>query len=186
MPILNSPSVEHIKNKAFYPNVKNHWENLLLSCTYCNSRKPKKIIKLYNYYWPHLNNTFLAFDISKTGSIIVKMGLNNKQTVKAQETINLYGLDKYVDSNGGIESRYEARLNAISQALEAIEDYNRQQITLNGVIRNAKSSGFWSVWFTIFTQPEVRKVLIEYFNGTADCFDTTNNYLPMTRNQDDI
>lgn len=24
MPILNSPSVEHIKNKAFYPNVKNH------------------------------------------------------------------------------------------------------------------------------------------------------------------
>jgi 5-methylcytosine-specific restriction endonuclease McrA len=42
MPILNSPAVEHIKNKQYYPNVKNHWANLMLICTYCNSRKPKK------------------------------------------------------------------------------------------------------------------------------------------------
>jgi hypothetical protein len=120
MPILNSPAVEHLKNKDFYPNLIKKWENLMLICVYCNSRKPKKKekimkIKLYNHYFPHIHNTFLLFDyVTSIGIPTIKANLNNAEKNKAESTLKLYGLQGVENSEGEIDTRYEHRLIAFS------------------------------------------------------------------------
>ena len=188
IPVVNSPAVEHIKpnecenNKNKYKNLRNRWENLLLICTYCNSRKGNKDVKLSNYYWPFKNNTLLAFNYFN-GLTTVQNTLLNNQRKKAQETIKLYGLDKMVDSGGGIDTRYEHRLKALSQAIERYDEYNRNppEVQVRAIVGQAIDSGFFSVWFQIFNGNfEVKRELIDRFKIPQDCID--NNFSPIPRN----
>ena len=107
MKLDNTPAVEHVKPKALKhsPNLQNHWANLMLICDYCNSRKTKAQIKLYDYYWPHKNNTFKALNMDMTGIIKVNDGLVSPQLDKAENIIELYGLDKTTDTAGGGDAR---------------------------------------------------------------------------------
>jgi len=188
MPILNSPAVEHLKNKLFYPHLIKNWDNLFLICTYCNSRKPKKKekilkIKLYNHYFPHIHNTFLAFEYLKSlGLTSTRTSLNTQETAKAQNTITTFGLDKRTNSDGEIDTRYKYRLEAISLAIKRKKEYEQGQATLNAVIGNAKSAGYWSVWFEIFKDfDEVKEQLIKVFKVPENCFDENNHYEPIKR-----
>jgi hypothetical protein len=129
----------------------------------------------------------MAFTFNNVGNIIVKMGLNATQKIKAQSTIDLYGLDKVEDSYGGIDSRYQARLLAFSQAIEALQEYQKQEIKIDAIIRNAISTGFWSIWFMCFYQfDEVKERLIQDFKVASECFDTNHQYLPIPRNPNDL
>ncbi len=63
---MNHPTlaIEHIKPKEHFPRLINHWDNFLLICTYCNSRKIDRIpLSPYRqkYFWSHINNTLLTF-----------------------------------------------------------------------------------------------------------------------------
>ncbi|MCL9980593.1 MAG: hypothetical protein NBV77_04015 [Bacteroidia bacterium] len=191
MPILNVPAVEHIKpkecygNKNKYENLRNEWSNLLLICHYCNSTKGNLDIKLHNYYWPHKQNTLIVFE-HLSGVLVPSSKLTANQPVKANATIALYGLDKKVNSSGGVDTRFEYRLKAISQALERYAEYTSvpRQATLNGIIGQAGDSGFWSVWYNVFNaMPEVRAALVKQFKASKECFNVNNN--PIHRNQDD-
>jgi HNH endonuclease len=191
MPILNMPAVEHIKpkncegNPEKYANLRNHWSNFLLICAACNSTKGNRDIKLGNYYWPHKNNTILAFE-GITGLIQPKGMLNPDQTIKAIATIELYGLNKIKDSSNGIDIRFEQRLKVISQAIERLQEYqsNPPITTENNIIDAAENSGFWSVWYTIFNNEiNVKQLLINELNAATNCFDP--NFNPIPRNPND-
>ncbi len=189
MKLDNSPGIEHIKPKALKhsPNLQNHWDNLMLSCVYCNSRKTKDQIKLYNYYWPHKHNTFKALNITNLGVIIVDPAIiNPSQVEKANNLIQLYGLNESEDSSGGIDSRLLARLESLSNALERLNEFERGLCTINAIIANASSGGFWSVWYRVFANHiTVRDALIKAptFNGTmAACFNAASRLDPIDRN----
>jgi hypothetical protein len=186
MPILNSPAVEHIKpkecdgNKTKYANLKNEWCNLLLICTYCNSTKGNQDLKLYNFYLPYKHNTLIPFE-HLTGSIIVDNSIEPAQQTKAQNTIDLYGLNSKSNSSGGKDTRFEHRLRVISQALERYTEYtsNPQQVTINAIVGQAVEAGFFSVWYNVFkTQQVVRYALIQAFKVPTTCFNATFNPIP--------
>jgi hypothetical protein len=186
MRIDNVPSIEHIKHQKHSPNLKLHWDNFLLACTYCNSRKPKSPIKTYHYYWPHLHNTYLPFNYQnplENAGIFVNTSLSAVEQQKAAKTLELYGLQEVADNAGNIDSRYQARREAFSKALQCLIEYETGQIILKAITREATSTGFWSVWFTIFQKhAEVRKALLDAFRGTeANCFDRTAGYVPIKR-----
>lgn len=192
MKLDNTPAVEHVKPKALKhsPNLQNHWANLMLICDYCNSRKTKAQIKLYDYYWPHKNNTFKALNMDMTGIIKVNDGLVSPQLDKAENIIELYGLDKTTDTAGGMDARLRARLEAMSKAINRLLEYQAGQATVQAIVDNASSSGFWSVWFRMFkNHPVVLNALLNdfHFRGTATaCFDAANNYTPQDRNATDF
>lgn len=190
MKIENVPAIEHIKHQAHSPNLKLHWENFLLICTYCNSRKTKGAIKTYDYYWPHIHNTYLPFDYNSplvNAGISVNTQLSLKEQSKALATLKLYGLQEEKDSYGSIDNRYQGRREAYSKALNALFEYENELISINAII-NLAGAGFWSVWFTVFrNHPEVLSQLLNNFDfrGTeASCFDTNDNYKPMKRTSD--
>lgn len=62
MRVNNALAVEHKESKNS-GGALTDWDNLLLSCVYCNSRKLEKIRKgdLDKWLWPDQHNTFLAF-----------------------------------------------------------------------------------------------------------------------------
>jgi hypothetical protein len=194
MPLQNVPAVEHIKHQINHPNLVCHWDNLLLICTYCNSRKTKSKIKTYNYYWPHQHNTFYVFDyeilnIMSRGIPAISTRLTDPVLkIKAERTINLYGLHQTTNSSGGIDRRLSFRLIAISQALECKKEYdaNPRQITEQAILRTARAAGFWSVWFTIFQNDSAVLTELLQFQGTHVASFDTATYNPIPRNPTNI
>ena len=61
-PIKHVPEVEHIASKANGGD-RTDWNNLLLGCKYCNTRKGKKtsLEDVDEYIWPDRDNTALAY-----------------------------------------------------------------------------------------------------------------------------
>lgn len=62
MPVFHVPEVEHVVSKTQGGN-RTKWENLLLGCKYCNTRKSNKVTaeNENEYLWPDRYNTALAF-----------------------------------------------------------------------------------------------------------------------------
>ncbi len=60
------PEVEHISSKSKGGD-RTDWNNLLLACKYCNSRKSKKTSAddIEEYLWPDTDNTAIAFSYEK-------------------------------------------------------------------------------------------------------------------------
>lgn len=190
MPILNAPSVEHIKpkkcigNHTKYKNLRNHWSNLLLICNYCNSNKLNIDLKTYNYYWPQKNNTLKIFKYIPLVS--KKSNLSQNQSIKAQNTLDLYKIDKIKKSDGTSDSRFIERLKVISNAIECLKEFQKNTITVNAIVRNALSSGFFSVWYEVFkNEPLVLKLLFKEFKVPINCYNATN-YNLLDRNPLDL
>lgn len=191
MPVVNVPGVEHIKHQQHHPNLVCHWDNLMLSCQYCNSRKTKSKIKTYNYYWPHKNNTFLIFNYevdnvfdSKGLPAVNDAQLNDAQKDKAQKTLELYGLNKKENSTGGIDRRFNFRLDAISKALGCKQEYGSipPAITVDGILRTAQSTGFWSIWATVFKHDIPVLEALMTFKGTDINSSFDADFNPVPRN----
>ena len=62
MRVNNHLAVEHKESKKS-GGALTDWDNLLLACSYCNSRKLEKIKRgdMAKWIWPDQDNTFLAF-----------------------------------------------------------------------------------------------------------------------------
>ena len=86
-----SLAVEHVRPKALHPNLRLEWTNFLLACTNCNSTKGSEDVQMVDYFWPDIDNTFLAFEYSLGGYITVAPALAASQTTRAQATIELTG-----------------------------------------------------------------------------------------------
>lgn len=189
MKVTNAIAVEHIKPKEHFPRLQAHWDNFLLICNHCNSHKLATIpVSPYKkkYYWPHLNNTIMAFDFKITGEIIPNTTYltTQPQIDRVNATIDLYGLDKTVTAQGNSDDRLKDRLEAYKQAIDRYIEYSNGQATVAAIVDNAKNTGFFSVWLKVFdTVAVVKAALIDcpdFHLASTNCFNAA--YQPIDRN----
>ncbi len=173
--------IEHIKPKSQYPELECEWDNLLLACVNCNATKGNKDFDLNKILLPHRDNTFRAFRYSQGGVVSALEGMS--WTAQARATIKMVGLDKTPASDPkASDSRWKDRLDAWNIANRCKNIY-RDSHSIELIIYLARESGFWSVWMSVFQDNNaVKERLIQAFSGTAqDCFDATQNYAPLPR-----
>jgi hypothetical protein len=192
MRVNNCIAVEHIKSRDGYPKLSNNWSNFLLICASCNSNKKAKKLEVpyrQHYYWPHLNNTLLAFSspIYEPNSLLAlmpKAGLSPHQKSRADATIALYGLDKIDTSTGDSDKRHIERKTATKKAIDRLIEYQSGKATISAIVDMATTTGFFSVWLGVFNDiTPVKHALLqapEFKIDVATWFDTAFN--PSPRN----
>lgn len=191
MRVNNCLAVEHIKSRNAYKKLSNCWTNFLLICTSCNSsKKMKTVLSPYRqqYYWPHLNNTLLAFYSPLNGpdaqKVIPQPNLTASQTARAKSTIDLYELDKVVTSDGASDTRYIERMRATQLAINRRIEYQKGLATINAIVDMAATTGFFSVWLDVFSNvTPVKEALLnapEFKIDVNTWFD--GNFNPIPRN----
>ena len=171
-----SLAVEHIRPKKTNPHLELQWDNFLLACVNCNSTKGHKDVVLDEYFWPDRDNTFRAFVYSVGGLIKVNSSLPDDGRERAQNTIDLTGLDRTPAKDPAARNRrLENRRKIWKMAVEARQDLAGNDIKAlrKSIVNTATSRGFWSVWMTVFADDQdMRQRLIDEFPGTSkDCFD---------------
>ncbi len=198
MRIDNSPAVEHKESKNS-GGALTEWNNLLLSCVYCNSRKSEKIKKgeLYKWIWPDQDNTFLAFTyegaLPQLNEKFLK-AISDRAYEKSKKIFDDLALDYFPENKKGEvkklkckDRRWQIRLEALQVAEEAkkiwkmCETESEKENQKWNILNMAKGYGFFSVWMMIFEDDaEIKNALIDVFPGTSkECFD--QNGSPIRR-----
>lgn len=195
--ISTNLAVEHIEPKdgAFgKPNLKNTWSNFLLACVNCNSHKSSKQVLFQNLYLPDRDNTFAAFEYNINGEVKPSNDLDIDQKRIAQNTINLVGLNEPIetDVDGVAKDRRTQRLNAISLALDSLEDLKldpQNQAVKNLIVKGMLANGYFSIWMKVFDgYPEIRNMFIDSIRGTrkSGCFDQNGQIIKPHPNLDNL
>lgn len=177
-PIRHVPEVEHKEAKAKGGD-ELAWENLLLSCKYCNTRKGTIVAKgdKEKYLWPDEDDTFHAFsydtEIPKLNEEYLQtQGDDVKQ--KAENLFSLLQLDNVPLTPAVKDRRYAARSIARNYALSSKLGWDKVKTSMDNksdylqqIRMLAESSGFFSVWMQVFKEDaEVKEVLLKVFKGT--------------------
>lgn len=182
--------VEHIEPKSLGVAYEISWSNFLLSCRTCNGMDNKGVQHILpsDMHLPHRNNTFLSFEYLPGGFVIVNRALTGVEREHAEALYNLVKLDKHpgipnVDI-ATCDKRWQEREEAWHDIELTLYDYSLGEISEDALIRYAKKTGFWSMWFTqCAAYPNLRARLISDFPGTCvTCFDPKNGYAPIYRN----
>ena len=183
-----SLAVEHVRPKSLNPELELEWDNFLLGCTNCNSTKGDKPVDLNDYVWPDVHNTSLAFTYSSDGKVHIKDQLEDNIRRRAQNLLNLVGLEKYEDKPTDSDRRWKNRKTTFHKAEEALKLFEsakdkgaEQEFTvLIGLW--ATDNGFFSIWIQVFSDyPNVKKEIINSFKGTAtDAFDDNADAVQRT------
>jgi uncharacterized protein (TIGR02646 family) len=177
---LLAPAVEHIRPKSKEAALEKTWSNFLLACTFCNSVKSVKTVNagsLNEYFWADTDNTFRAFIYVKDRSPQIDTSLNATNQQIARNTLELTGLDREPlhPLLTKKDRRWIKRKEAWGKAETAKANLNEQstEFMRRQIEDTATSTGFWSVWMTIFQDDtDMRHRLIEAFQGTCEeCFD---------------
>lgn len=181
--------IEHIQPKSLEKSLETTWNNFLLACPYCNGIKKDKPINqsnLSDYFWPDQDNTFIPFVYEKDRAPQVSAQLSSELKSIAQNTLSLTGLDRepnHANFNIKSDERWHERLIAWGKAERAKQNWLRHSndAMLEQIIDTATSTGFWSVWMTVFHDTlNIRQRLIDSFSGTCTaCFD--DNTQPIQR-----
>lgn len=173
-----SLAVEHVQPKVLVPHLELEWENFVLGCTNCNSIKGDRPVHLTEFLWPHVHNTHLAIIYTPDGKVHVNDSLPADLQRKAQNVLDLVGLQKYPNNPTASDRRWINRKEAFVKANTALVLYSRA--IAKGAANEfekllgswAADNGFFSVWLTVFNNyPAVKKEIIHAFVGTAPCFD---------------
>lgn len=177
MSVNHVPEVEHKEAKA-KGGTETAWENLLLSCKYCNTRKSTIVAKgdKEKYLWPDEDDTFHAFlydaDIPKLNEGYLQ-SQGNEIKEKAERLFRLVQLDNIPITPAVKDRRYNLRNESRNYALESKKGWNavkkssERQVYLQQIEMLAKASGFFSVWMNVFKDDmEVKQMLVAAFKGT--------------------
>jgi hypothetical protein len=166
---------------------------IIINIKNCNATKGDTDINEANiaeYYWPHLHNTFLAFQYNNLG-LVTPSTHEHVDFQRARNTINLFGLDKVAPRAGTIayedasDLRFENRIKAWHYAEKWEFNYRQAEDGVRTLFRellpSVLDSGFFSIWMTVFNNHlEVKELIINSFSGTArNCFD--QHYHPINR-----
>ena len=190
MPLNNAPAVEH-KESKHSGGALTDWSNLLLACTYCNSRKSEKVKKgeLNKWIWPDAHNTCLAYYYENGKPKVNEeylASINNGLLQRAKQTFDDLALD-YYPKKGQVprykDKRWSRRFEAYRMAENAKVDWLKCKDTdfrsmyISAVVGMAKGQGFFSVWLKIFEdETDIKNALIEAFPGTdKSSFDQNGN-----------
>ncbi len=188
--------VEHIYPQAdtAHPGRDRSWRNFLLSCATCNTYKRnhlgngQQVHLLKRYLWPHLDNTYNAFDYHRDGRVTVKANLDPAITALVNRVIDMVGLLKSpgaavsYENTGiaydGISRRAEAWGIAHTALAAYVENPTPNQ--LRSIRNTCKKTGHFSIWMTVFhAHPVVRQALIAECKAAPECFDAGTH--PLTR-----
>ena len=189
LPCNEGPDVEHVQpkgGKAGKPHLELVWENFLLGCCYCNPIKGHKAVRLALHYWPDRDNTFRAFLHARERAPQVLPGLSPAETLLAQRTLELTGLDREPGHPklSDRDRRWEKRREAWGKALRALDRLQKESTVSmrEQIVETATSTGFFSVWMAVFAaDADMRKRFISAFPGTSgigECFDANTNPIP--------
>lgn len=186
-----SLAVEHVRPKDPVPELELEWDNFLLGCTNCNSTKNDTNVVLVDYYWPDRHNTYIPFVYTEDGRLEISSDLQAPEIQKAQAMADLVGLQKYPNNATASDRRWLNRKEAYQKALRnrkrlfeaSTHGPENRRLFLDLLIELATSSGFFSIWFSVFeAENDVRKALLEAFPGThLESFDAGNHYSPVKR-----
>ena len=182
--------VEHIYPKDPHPELALEWDNFLVACNTCNSYKN---IHLGNrrrrnlearYIWPHLENTFRAFEYFADGRVELRPRLRKLIKKAAENTRTMVGLmlspakaHAYMKRGiayDGIDKRREQW----SQAIDFLAMYlnNPTPDSATTIAAAAARMGYFSIWMKVFEgHPEIRHELIQAFKADRLCFDANTN-----------
>lgn len=184
--IAHVPEVEHVTSKSKGGSLT-AWENLLLGCKYCNTRKNAQVLpdNADDYMWPDRDNTALAYSYVGGIPAVNTAALNSvdptgERSLKAQKLFDLVMLDN-VPEPGQKDKRFRERNRAYEIALESLENWQSAKNSSpemmdalqRQIILTAQQNGFFSVWMTVFSdEPIMLNALINVFPGTNKaCFD---------------
>lgn len=191
MRVNNALAVEHKESKKS-GGALTDWDNLLLACTYCNSRKGEKIKKgeLDKWIWPDMHNTCLAFTyndgIPKVNEQYLA-SINNSMLLRAKKTYSDLALGYYPEK-GQVPRYKDKRWSKRFETYRIAEDIRKnwmrckdtefKNMQISTILDMAKGYGFFSVWLKVFEdEPEIKKELIKVFPGTDESsFDENGNF----------
>jgi uncharacterized protein (TIGR02646 family) len=178
--------VEHIYPQKAHHERATQWENFLIACKSCNSKKnshlgPGRQRGLHQrYLWPHLDNTARAFVYSSDGRVSVAANLPASMQKLAEKTMEMAGFM----SNPAAARKYSQRAIAYSgvsirheiwgQAESIKADYlaNPLPTHAQSLANLAAKIGYFSVWMQVFhDRPDFRRELIRAFKADPQCFD---------------
>ena len=97
----DNSNIDHFKKRDLFPRLTLDYNNLLISCNsrnQCSSSKDsnKRHLRESDYkkiVHPVIDDPMLFFDFLLTGDIIAREGINNTDKLKAEYTIELFGLN---------------------------------------------------------------------------------------------
>lgn len=174
------PEVEHISSKSKGGD-RTDWNNLLLACKYCNSRKSKKTSadNIEEYLWPDTDNTAIAFSYENgipriNRKIALQIDPSERFLAKAQNLFNLVKLghrptQKEKDRRFNRRNEVYRIARGSLETWESISDKEDVLATnyLQQTIELAKQVGFFSIWMMVFHDyPTVLQALLLAFPGT--------------------
>ena len=181
LPIIHVPEVEHKEAKAEGGDELN-WNNLLLSCKYCNTRKGVVVKKCekQRYLWLDEDDTFHPFLYDTSIPSLNRKYLAGQDTEikeKAENLFMLVKLNHFLISPKDKDRRYRERNEARNCALESkagwdkVKDTVYRELYLKQIIMLAKSKGFFSTWMNVFSDDlGIKSVLRETFKGTKEVY----------------
>lgn len=178
-------AIEHIQDKNTHPHLKYHWNNFLLACVNCNSVKGTKDTALLNPFLPHTDNLLCFIEVSNRSLLQVKTGVTGTNLVRTRAFIDLIGLDRRPGhpNYSNKDDRWEYRLTAYNKATRQLQKYTSTPVTtdIENIRELAITSGFFSVWFTVFdAHDSVKAALIAAFKGTKLArFNANKHYVPI-------
>lgn len=179
-PISHVPEVEHISSKS-KGGALTDWDNLLLGCKYCNSRKGSKVTpeNRDKYLWPDIDNTALAYTYYDGVPNVNESDLNliDPTGVRLEKAKNLFNLVdlSHIPIPNEKDRRFSERNKAYELAIESLNDWKSVKNDPDKYVEMMKShikkiaqlQGFFSVWMTVFAdEPEIMNAIIEAFPAT--------------------
>lgn len=190
MKLDNAPEVEHVASKSTDPNLITQWDNLLLACKACNTRKSNTVtaINKSEYLWPDEDNTALAFRYPLGIPQVDSAMLNAVDPTgeSAQKATNLFNLLKLgPQPQLKTDRRVLKRNEAYQTAKDSLEDWkiDKTPTMKRQIIRTAVANGFFSIWMTVFEdEPEILHELISAFPGTEQGFFDAEGHPKMLMN----
>lgn len=186
--------VEHIYPKKPHPELELKWKNFLIACKSCNSSKNNHLgsgrqTRLESrYVWPHIDNTFRAFEYFPDGSVEIRKGLKKAAKQAAEATRDMVGLLSSPAKAVGYSKRGIAYDGVRKRSQQWKQASNFKAIYLNDpspfnatvIADAAMQMGYFSIWMEVFSdRPEMRKELIRAFKADAACFDA--NFQPVKK-----
>jgi uncharacterized protein (TIGR02646 family) len=188
--------VEHIYPQKSHGRRKNSWDNFLLACKSCNSKKNihlgsgRQRALDQRYLWPHIDNTARAFRYFSDGRVSPEPSLPPPVQRLAARTMEMVGfLSKppgakpYTQRSiayTGISIREEIWRVVASFRTDYMA--SPQPARARSFATIAVRIGYFSIWMEVFRdRPEFRGELITAFKAAPQCFDQNTQALPRGR-----
>lgn len=184
-----SLAVEHRlpKSSGRYAHLELSWSNFLLACVNCNSTQGDDNIDEDDCLWPDRHNTLFAIEYGPGAEVNPRDNnrIDAKDRVRAQKLIHLVGLDQKPGKRTlrtASDRRWLSRQNAWDKAHRMLHNLRKNDTPelREAIADNAQSTGFFSVWYTVFADvPQVLRLIRQRYAGTAEeCFGEDESCLP--------